>query len=353
MTLELGTTAPESQAKTEKKDKKDKKDKTDKKDKKRAGADAMAGDDTEPKLTKKQRKEARGGEKADLAARTAATADFLAAREAAEAAKAAAKAEAKAAKAEAAAQAQAKATTKREERPRATHSSDIEAKRGDWDCTACGAHCFANRTSCYKCGAAGGNARPGDWTCGPCGASCFASKDACYRCGAAKGTDGPGERHPAPKKEWTPTVANGGAASDLKDVTTACRDCRASFVVTAGEQDFYRAKGFDVTVPSRCKACTAAKKQRYGERYGRGLPGAATGAAMPAATVPVCYHCGQEGHMSRACPSGKSTTACFHCGLEGHMSRACPSARGGGLQCFNCGRPGHLARDCTDAKKVR
>ena len=148
-------------------------------------------------------------------------------------------------------------------------------------------------------------------------------------------------------------MANGGAASDLKDVSTTCRDCNASFVVTAGEQDFYLAKGFDVTVPARCKACTAAKKQRYGERYGRGLPG--TSAVMPAASGAAvrCYHCGQEGHMSRACPEAKSPTACFHCGQEGHLSRACPSARGGGLQCFNCGKPGHLSRDCTEARKVR
>ena len=113
-----------------------------------------------------------------------------------------------------------------------------EMLRGDWACPGCGAICFANRTACYKCGTAGGNARPGDWVCGPCGASVFASRASCYKCGAAKGTDGPGVVA-RPKKEWAPSVAN-GLATDLKDVHATCRDCGAGFVVTAGEQDFYR-----------------------------------------------------------------------------------------------------------------
>ena len=43
------------------------------------------------------------------------------------------------------------------------------------------------------------------------------------------------------------------------DVVVACRDCSAKFVFTAGEQEFFKEKGFDGT-PVRCKECRAAKK---------------------------------------------------------------------------------------------
>ena len=76
--------------------------------------------------------------------------------------------------------------------PSSDGNGSTEMLRGDWTCPGCGAMCFANRTACYKCGAAGGNSRPGDWVCGPCGASVFACKDSCYKCGEPKGTDGPG-----------------------------------------------------------------------------------------------------------------------------------------------------------------
>ena len=255
---------------------------------KKARKEAKAEEKAAPALplSKKERKAARVAAegKADAATRQAATEAFLAAREAAEAQ---AQSEARAAKAEKEAR-----RAEREERERqaklakrgggssssslsypelqreaavrgaaseasADGNGTTEMLRGDWACPGCGAICFANRTACYKCGTAGGNARPGDWVCGPCGASVFASKASCYKCGAAKGTDGPGVVA-RPKKEWAPSVAN-GLATDLKDVHATCRDCGAGFVVTAGEQDFYRSKGFDVCVPSRCTPCTAAK----------------------------------------------------------------------------------------------
>jgi hypothetical protein len=62
-----------------------------------------------------------------------------------------------------------------------------------------------------------------------------------------------------------------------EDETLECRDCGAEFVFSAGEQAFYKEKGFD-NKPTRCAECKAAKKARFdgdgggggGGRGGRG-----------------------------------------------------------------------------------
>ena len=46
----------------------------------------------------------------------------------------------------------------------------------------------------------------------------------------------------------------------LEDKTLICKDCGAEFVFTAGEQEFYQAKGF-VNEPQRCKNCRDSRKQ--------------------------------------------------------------------------------------------
>ena len=73
-------------------------------------------------------------------------------------------------------------------------------RRGDWLCPDCGAHCFASRSSCFRCSAdrpaSAGSAddygpasrvanepRPGDWACSACGASNFARRSQCFKCG--------------------------------------------------------------------------------------------------------------------------------------------------------------------------
>lgn len=46
----------------------------------------------------------------------------------------------------------------------------------------------------------------------------------------------------------------------MADKTLQCRDCGNDFVFTAGEQKFFKEKGF--TEPVRCPKCRRAKKAR-------------------------------------------------------------------------------------------
>ncbi|MBQ7129232.1 MAG: zinc-ribbon domain-containing protein, partial [Clostridia bacterium] len=45
----------------------------------------------------------------------------------------------------------------------------------------------------------------------------------------------------------------------FEDKTLICKECGQEFVFTAGEQEFYEAKGF-VNEPQRCKSCRDARK---------------------------------------------------------------------------------------------
>ena len=45
----------------------------------------------------------------------------------------------------------------------------------------------------------------------------------------------------------------------MEDKTLICQDCGAEFLFTVGEQEFYKAKGFD-NEPKRCKACRDKRK---------------------------------------------------------------------------------------------
>ncbi|GAB1475434.1 zinc-ribbon domain-containing protein [Bacillota bacterium] len=45
----------------------------------------------------------------------------------------------------------------------------------------------------------------------------------------------------------------------MEDKTLICQDCGAEFIFTAGEQEFYKEKGF-TNEPKRCKECRDKKK---------------------------------------------------------------------------------------------
>ncbi|XP_058206820.1 uncharacterized protein LOC131320211 [Rhododendron vialii] len=72
-----------------------------------------------------------------------------------------------------------------------------EILAGDWYCNAtnCGAHNYASRTSCYRCGAYGGGMaagdgsglpgwKSGDWICTRygCGVHNYACRAECFKC---------------------------------------------------------------------------------------------------------------------------------------------------------------------------
>lgn len=56
------------------------------------------------------------------------------------------------------------------------------------------------------------------------------------------------------------TFEGGRNAEDtVPAVTAQCVDCRAKFVISAGEVDFMKTRGFDL--PRRCKPCRERRKQ--------------------------------------------------------------------------------------------
>lgn len=57
-----------------------------------------------------------------------------------------------------------------------------------------------------------------------------------------------------------------------KDMELVCRSCGATFIFTAGEQEFYADKGF-LNEPTKCPACRGARRDE--RRPGR--PGSPRG----------------------------------------------------------------------------
>ena len=49
----------------------------------------------------------------------------------------------------------------------------------------------------------------------------------------------------------------------FQDKSIQCADCGATFTFSAGEQEFFQAKGF-TNEPKRCPPCRRANKERQG-----------------------------------------------------------------------------------------
>ena len=74
-------------------------------------------------------------------------------------------------------------------------------------------------------------------------------------------------------------VRDGVDTEEFVDETLVCKECGKEFVFTAGEQRFFKEKGF-MNKPKSCKACRDAKKN--------------AGRAPREYYTAVCANCGGE-----------------------------------------------------------
>lgn len=89
---------------------------------------------------------------------------------------------------------------------------------------------------------------------------------------------------------------------EFADKTLTCRQCGASFVFTAGEQEFYQTRGLQ-NEPSRCPSCRVARRQ---ERQGGG-------SGLPRQMYPaICSSCGAETEVPFN-PRGDRPVYCAAC----------------------------------------
>ncbi len=79
-----------------------------------------------------------------------------------------------------------------------------------------------------------------------------------------------------------------------QDKTINCRDCGDEFIFTAGEQEFYAAKGFE-NEPTRCKLCRTRRKTSKPEQGAGGGGGGGYDSRPRRELFSVtCDDCGQE-----------------------------------------------------------
>jgi CxxC-x17-CxxC domain-containing protein len=104
------------------------------------------------------------------------------------------------------------------------------------------------------------------------------------------------------------------------DKTLACRDCGQNFTFTAGEQEFYAAKGL-MNQPTRCQSCRSARKVRSssleqeddGGGYVRYGTFASYGGKTPKQMHPaVCADCGMGTEVPFV-PRGDRPVFCSNC----------------------------------------
>ena len=77
------------------------------------------------------------------------------------------------------------------------------------------------------------------------------------------------------------------------DKNLTCRDCGATFVFTAGEQEFYASRGLE-NEPGRCPECRSARKAQRSGGYTSG--GYSSGYSREAREMypATCSACGAE-----------------------------------------------------------
>ena len=145
--------------------------------------------------------------------------------------------------------------------------------------------------------------------------------------------------------------------SETADLTVNCKDCKADFVFTGSEQDWFYQKGFDVATRLRCAECIKARKERnanWEEGASRPTPVSDT----PDKTV-KCKDCASDFVFTgweQDWFAGKgwdlaTRVRCIECVKVRKETQATKEA--GGRKCFNCGTIGHNSRDCTEPKKKK
>lgn len=88
----------------------------------------------------------------------------------------------------------------------------------------------------------------------------------------------------------------------LTDKNLTCKECGASFVFTAGEQEFYKSKGLQ-NEPGRCPDCRVARKKSR-----------ASGDGQPRQMHPIkCANCGKDAEVPFLPRQGRPTycSDCF------------------------------------------
>jgi CxxC-x17-CxxC domain-containing protein len=96
----------------------------------------------------------------------------------------------------------------------------------------------------------------------------------------------------------------GGQPVALADRTLTCVECGGEFIFSAGEQEFFQARGFG-NEPKRCRSCRAVRRseQRSGGMYQDG----------PREMYPInCAECGQDA-MVPFRPRGDRPVYCSDC----------------------------------------
>ena len=90
---------------------------------------------------------------------------------------------------------------------------------------------------------------------------------------------------------------DGAEAGEFQDETLVCKECGKEFVFTAGEQEFYKQKGFQ-NKPKSCKACRDARKnaQRPQREY----------------FTTTCARCGKEARVPFQ-PTSDRPVYCSYC----------------------------------------
>jgi len=101
------------------------------------------------------------------------------------------------------------------------------------------------------------------------------------------------------------------------DETLTCVDCNAQFTFSAGEQEFFAAKGF-TNKPNRCPDCRAARKAQRsasgGGYSGGGGGGGGYGGSRPQREMftVTCSQCGQAATVPFQ-PRGDKPVYCRDC----------------------------------------